>query len=139
MKTFPCPEGCGAELTRHQRKHHAKLYCPANGAPAKQPRKCRFRECTTMFVPKPGNPQQEYCGKPCLRKETAAKRAERWQAGKMVQLEEPEPDKEPDKEAAHMGPLLRREEEAAKKASAYAPLMGEALEKITRELMGIAT
>jgi hypothetical protein len=131
MKTYPCPEGCGAELTRHQRKNHANLYCPANGAPAKQPRKCRFRECTTMFVPKPGNPQKEYCGKPCLRKETAAKRAERWQAGKAVALEEPEPDKE----ATHMEPLLRRQEDAAKKAAAYVPLMGEALYEATMELM----
>jgi hypothetical protein len=131
MKTYPCPDGCGAVLTRHQRKHHAALYCPANGAPAKQPRKCRFRECTTMFVPKPGNPQQEYCGKPCLRKETAAKRAERWQAGKLVELKEPELDKE----AAHMEPLLRRQEDAAKKAAAYAPIMGEALVEVTLRLM----
>lgn len=129
-----CPD-CGVVLERHQRKSHSKLYCPAKGAPAKQPRKCRYRECTVMFVPKPGNPQQEYCSKPCWAKETAAKRAERWQAGKLVA---PTDDAEQTKELAHMAPFRQREEEVAKQAQQYVPVMGEALVEITLKLMRTA-
>lgn len=126
-----CPD-CKLVLERHQRKSHSKLYCPAKGAPAKQPRKCRYRECVVMFVPKPGNPQQEYCSKSCWKRETSIKRSARYMAGKVVLAED---DAEQAKELAHMLPLQRLQDELEKQAAQYAPVMGEALVEITLKLM----
>src|SRR5688572_29942541 len=143
-RTWTCPD-CSATLTRHRAKNHARLYCPKNGAPALQPRKCRREECGNMFVPHPSHPSQEYCSRgpksECWRLVQKAKRRDKYEhnllAGKEGRTKYEQTEQE-ERHAEEMKPLVVRLKAAKEMAATYTPLMGEALWAATMQLMRAA-
>jgi hypothetical protein len=135
-----CPK-CGEALERHKRKNHLRLHCPKNGALAKEPRKCRYRGCPTMFAPKPGCPQQQYCHPTCWNKEQAAKRKERYDAALLAGTGEGaahEPPTQEERNEKELAPLARKAVVLEAEAMTHVPVMGQALVEMTLRLMRVA-
>lgn len=110
----PCPQGCGARLTRNQVDSHVARYCPANGAPGLQKRRCAnpALECTTAFVPTRSNPNQKYCSKECSAEADALRR------GRAPKTSAPEPvgTAEELRDAKQMEAVRRQEADARARA-----------------------
>jgi hypothetical protein len=111
-----------------------RLYCPKNGAPAIQPRKCGWAECEVVITPRPSSPAQRFCSKACWRKSEHFKRAALWQKHKVEGRHQGVSEEE--KRAAEMEPMVKRLEAVRLAADAYVPLMGEELRLATVRLMG---
>jgi hypothetical protein len=92
------------------------MYCPKNGAPALQPRKCKTEGCEVLVYPKPKSPSQAFCSRKCRRKKEHDQRAERWRREKADTKPKGVDFTMEDKEALHMAPMRLREAEVALQA-----------------------
>lgn len=124
---------CGAVLTRHSAKNHARLWCPVTAGvemrSCANTRKDKGRGCKEVFQVKPSNPRQAYCCRKCNQQMRPYPSARTPSDTRGMSAEQ--------RNDLHMAPLRRLEQEAVARSAEVRLITGEASFRLWADLLGL--